>query len=309
MLEEKSDLEKVVRAYLSLPNADAVMSIVKLLEEYEDNEYEQDLERFITSPTDIIDDSERSLSILTITKTHGLRLMNTLGIITDEEYENETRISIIADMLTNLATIKELDTIEYLNILSIKDEVNNDLEFILKYFSLDDNLEMSYVVDLITDVSPTLIDSIIEVATNDLETSDIEPLDLNNDSINIICDILDYIKANLDIEIPYEIIQSLLRDYVDGFNDTYVNDLIKPIKLNVERYEDDKLNLYLYSIATSLLFIHTVNNEEEPLLLSLDAIQDYLQPSYIPEMNRKLIKVDNIYKSSKIYDYLKDKDE
>ena len=310
MIEEKSDVERVIRAYLSLPNANAVMGIIKLLERYEDNDYEEDIEKYITSPADIMDDSERSLSLLTIIKRHGIKLLNTLGVITDEEYENETRISVILELLDNLASLNELDTIEYINILSLKDEVGSDLEFIIKYFSLDDNVDISSAVDLIIDVSPILIKSINETAINNLEVSDIEPLDIKNESIKSICNILDYIKSKLDIETPDEVIKSLLnKGYVEGLNDTYVNDLIKPIKINIERYEDEKLFLYLYHIATSLLFIHTINKEDEPLLLALDAVQDYLQGSSIPDMNRKLINVNNIFNTSKIYDYLKDDNE
>ena len=310
MLEEKSDLEKVVRAYLSSISANAVMCVIDILEKNGDNEYEMDMEKYLYTPTDVMDNSERMLGITTTVKKHAITLLETLGVMIDEEYIDDTRLSIISDMLTVLTSINSLDYNTSLNLLSIKDEVGTDIEFILKVFNLHDDMEMSYVLDLVRDVSPTLIDSIIDVATNNLEDIGIEPLDLKSEDTNTIYIIVEYLRNKLDITTPDIILRSLFnKGYIDGLNDLYINDLLKPIKLNVERYEDDKLIKYLYSIAVELLFIYNINKEDEPVLLSLDAIQDYLPASSIPELNRRLINVNNIYNTSKIYDYLKDSDE
>jgi hypothetical protein len=302
-MEEKADLEKVIRAYLSLGNANAVMYVIKALEKADITDYEQEMEKYIYTPSDIMDDSERSLSTLGIAKKYGIILLNYLGVIIDNDYVEDLSMTTLAAIIENLLTVEELDISDSLNILSFINEVEDDRMFFIRFLLLDETIDYSSILDSIKDVSPTLVSSIKEVVTSNIEEEGIVPIDLRNEDTNKACDVLEYLKNNLEVTTPDEIVMCLLnKDYRDGLNDEYIKDIIKPIRLNIERYEGDKKFKYLLSIAAQLLFIYTINKEDEPILMSFDAVHDYLDPSTVTEMNRNLIKIDSIYKDSGLYD-------
>ena len=306
MFNEKTDTEKVIRGYLSDINADSCMAIINVINSFGETDLESELEFFINAPADTIEDTNRSISIMNIVKKHSINLLNTLGIMTDNEIENEVPLSLIAYMVTTLATTNELDIRDSLYMLSINDEETSEFDFLMQLFALTDEIDISILNSFITNVSPSLIYNIIEVVKKNIEESDITPLKINKDLITNEVKVLDCLESSLTY-IPDEVVHVLFnREYMDGINDIFINDLIKPIKVNIERYEDDrsKLLTYLYNEAVSLLFCFKINKEEDYVLTTLSIIQDYLEGKEIPDMHKKLIAFDNTCKTCGLYDLI-----
>jgi len=85
--------------------------------------------------------------------------------------------------------------------------------------------------------------------------------------------------------------------------------LIKPIKIMIENYdtEEDKYK-YLLPIAYSLLFINIVLKEEEPLLLTLSYVSDYLTTEQITNLKQELDNIYNVYKDSGLINFIRSND-
>ena len=306
MFDEKTDTEKVIRAYLSDINADSCMTILNTLKSFGDTDVEVELEPFINAPTDVIESTDRSVSIIMIIKRHGIKLLNTLGVMTDESIIDEVPLSLIAYVIETLSSVNELDIRDSLYMLSINDEESSDFDFLIHLLGLEDGVDISPLYSFITNVSPSLTYSILNAIKNNIEESDLMPLNIDKDLLTNEVKVLDCLESSLTY-VPDEIMHALFnRGYIDGFNDVYINDLIKPIKLNIERYEDDKDKLlkYLYSVAVQLLFVYRLNKEEDYILLTLSTIQDYLVGNEISDMNKKLITFDNVCNKCGLYDLI-----
>jgi len=306
MFNEKTDTEKVIRGYLSDVNVDSCMAIINAVNSFDGTDLESELEFFINASTDIIEDTNRSMSIMSIIKKHSVNLLNTLGIMTDNEIVDEVPLSLIAYIITTLATTNELDIRDSLYMLSINDEETSEFDFLMQLFALKDEIDISILNSFITNVSLSLVYNIIEVIKKNIEESDITPLKINKDLITNEINVLDCLETSLTY-VPDEVMHVLFnREYMDGINDTFINDLIKPIKVNIERYEDDrnKLLTYLHNEAVSLLFCFKINKEEDYVLTTLSIIQDYLKDNEISDMHKKLIAFDNTCLTCGLYDLI-----
>ena len=303
MEELETNTESVIKSYLSQSNADYCLVVLSILHKLKDITIEDELDIYINSPTDIMDDTARGMSILGILIEHGIDMLNMLGLYASNDFQPSIRL--VSNILLTLTTLDELPISTSIYLLSVKDDLS-DFDFLLQLLNVNEDMDILDIPYFIREVSPTFILAVVQALSNNLIEEDVNPLTIDYDNIDKQMDILKYLKDHLLIPIPDTIIKTLLNiEYKDGINDTYISDIIKAIPLDSERYDDkDKLHRYLLDVATDLLYCYKVNLEEEYLLTALDAIQPYMENRDIPIFNKKLINFDSICKNAKLYDYI-----
>jgi len=297
----ETELESVIKAYLNEILANQVLTVLHILESNDDLSIHDELDKYVHTPTDIMDDSERSLSLLTVTKRHGLDLLEEIGIIFDNELEHTINIGSVAGMLELLTTLNETDISDVLYLMSMKDDVL-DKDFIIQLLSLNPTIDILTVANVIKDIKPTLLDTIDNVFISILGKGDVEPVKLDFDNMSIQISILDYFKEK-DITLPDTIVKSLLSpDFVYGINDTYVSDIIKRFNIEKQKYVEDKLNKYIELVLKDVMFSYRYNGEDEYILLALDILQD--TDIKLPEYNKMLINFDHHCTESGLYKFI-----
>ena len=304
--------EKVIRHYLVPAVANNAIDILTLLDKYGSNEHEEELDHYVYMGDDVIEDSERAFQLSNIVRKHGILLLKELGLLLNDDHVAELSLSNVNHILTALTSVNSLDTADSLFILSLKTDEVSDIDAIIQILAIQDTLDTNLLGSVIDDVSESLLDNIFSLVNDNINESTIEPLDLNRDELIMKTNMLDKLRDTLPVPTPDEVVKTILDlTYKEGLNATYLNDLIKPIKYQVERYIDidevdvDKTMTYLTTLSSSILFVNKVLDEDEPLLTTLDVLQDYL-PSVqdIKTLNAKVTSMDNAYLTSGLYDYI-----
>ena len=304
--------EKIIRYYLVPAVANYAMDVLALLDKYGSNEHEEDLDYYVYIGDDVIEDSERAFQIANVIRKHGILLLKELGLLLNDDHVAELSLPNIDHILTALTSVNSLDIADSLFILSLQTDEISDIDAIIQILAVQDTLDTNLLGTVIDDVSEDLLANIFSLVNDNINESTIEPLDLNRDELIMKTNMLDKLNDTLPVPVPDEVVKTILDlSYKEGLNDTYLNDLIKPIKYQIERYIDiDVVDVaktmdYLITLSSSILFVNKVLKEDEPLLTTLDALQDYL-PSVqdIKTLNSKITSIDNAYLTSGLYDYI-----
>jgi len=305
--------EKIIRHYLNEATANACMTIINTLEKMEEHDYEEELDVFIYASEETMDDTNRAANIVNTLKKYGFKLLRILGVYLSNDFDDKVSVNFLANVVDFLTTINELDINDSLFILSLKDDDDTDMDKLLHMFTIEEEVDIFLLNNLIDDVSPLLLESIFGIVNKNLEKADIAPIDLRVDNLDRQSKIMGYLTDNLTIEIPEEIIHTLLeKDYVEGLNSKYIEDLIKPIKFNIQRYinefdepENDKIKKYMVLVGASLVYLYKLNHEEHYVLHTLSILQNYLpDESIMSSISKEIREIEKIYQDSGLYEFI-----
>ena len=228
-------LEGVLERYLNPYTYNICLSIMNILDEIEEYDYETDLDPIIYRDLNDIDPSEMTELLINTFKKNVVKYIKSKGVIVDNDEVKEQTLSGLYNIMFGLYNLKNIDASIAITIVGLNnDNVNpiNMLDIILNMLNpeYDTNI-YNYIVK---DVSNTLIDLIIKKANDIVSDSEITTeIDEDKSIGEVAVKLIDKIHELGFNNIPDNILNLLINPsyyvVIDKQEDILYNNIIKRI--------------------------------------------------------------------------------